>query len=118
MAEQAKYLMSEAEESLANELSLSGATAWQQLQRTITSQLTVDFELDGTIQKLPITKLINLRTHAQEEVRKRAYEAENKAWAQVIEPLAAALNGIKGTVNTLDRRRGRTDALHSAIDSG
>ena len=38
------------------------------------------------------------------------------AWEQVREPLAAALNGIKGTVNTLNRRRGRTDALHSAID--
>jgi pepF/M3 family oligoendopeptidase len=117
MAEQAKYLMSEAEESLASELSLSGATAWQQLQRTVTSQLTVDFELDGKLQKLPITKLINLNTHPDEAVRRRAYEAENIAWEQVREPLAAALNSIKGTVNTLNRRRGRTDAVHSAIDA-
>lgn len=116
MAEQAKYLMSEAEESLASELSLSGAKAWEQLQRTVTSQMTVDFELDGKREKLPITKLINLNSHADEAVRRRAYEAENVAWEQVREPLAAALNGIKGTANTLNRRRGRTDALHSAID--
>jgi pepF/M3 family oligoendopeptidase len=32
--------------------------------------------------------------------------------------LAASLNGVKGTVSTLDRRRGRIDALHSAIDDG
>ena len=32
------------------------------------------------------------------------------------QPLAAALNGIKGTVNTLNRHRGRQDALHSALD--
>lgn len=38
------------------------------------------------------------------------------AWESVKEPLAAALNGVKGTVNTLDQRRGREDALHSAID--
>ncbi len=118
LAEQAKYLMSEAEERLANELSLSGTRAWEQLQRTVVSQVTVDFELDGEMQKLPMTKLINLRSHPLEDVRKRAYEAENKAWDMVREPLAAALNGIKGTVDTLDRHRGRTDALHSAIDAG
>ncbi|MCC6457899.1 MAG: M3 family oligoendopeptidase [Caldilineaceae bacterium] len=117
MAEQAKYLMSEPEESLASELDLSGATAWQQLQRTVTSQISVDFELDGEMQKLPITKIINLHSHPDESVRRRAYEAENLAWDQAREPLAAALNGIKGTANTLDRRRGRTDALHSAIDA-
>jgi pepF/M3 family oligoendopeptidase len=118
LAEQAKYLMSEAEESLAADLSLSGTKAWEQLQRTVTSQVTVDFELEGKTQKIPITQLLNLRTHPDEGVRKRAYETENQAWDQVREPLAAALNGIKGAVNTLDRRRGRTDALHSAIDAG
>lgn len=118
LAEQSKYLMSEAEESLASELELSGATAWQQLQRTVTSQVTVDFELDGMVQKMPMTQLLNLRTHPDEGVRKRAYEAENQAWDSVREPLAASLNSIKGTVNTLNKRRGRTDALHSAIDAG
>ena len=118
LAEQAQYLMSAAEESLASELSLSGTRAWEQLQRTILSQTTADFELDGTLQKIPMTQLINLRSHPDESVRRRAYETENVIWAQVREPLAAALNGIKGTVNTLDRRRGRVDALHSAIDAG
>ena len=118
LAEQAQYLMSEVEESLASELSLSGTKAWEQLQRTVTSQSTVDFELDGTLQEIPMTQLINLRTHPDESVRRRAYEAENQLWARVREPLAAALNGVKGAVNTLDRRRGRVDALHSAIDAG
>lgn len=115
-AEQSKYLMSEAEESLAAELSLSGATAWARLQGTITSQLTVDFELDGKTQKMPMPALINLRSHPDESVRRRAYEAELAAWETVKEPLAAALNGVKGTANTLDRRRGRVDALHASID--
>jgi pepF/M3 family oligoendopeptidase len=39
-----------------------------------------------------------------------------KAWDTVKEPIAAALNGVKGYVNTLNHRRGREDALHSAID--
>jgi pepF/M3 family oligoendopeptidase len=109
--------MSEAEEGLAAELSLSGASAWGKLQGTVTSQLSVDFELDGETKKLPMPALINLRSHPDGEVRRRAYEAENAAWEAVKEPLAAAMNGIKGTVNVLNKRRGREDALHSAIDN-
>ena len=116
-AEQAKYLMSEAEENLAAELSLSGSSAWSKLQGTVTSQLTVEFELDGQTQKLPMPALINLRSHPNADVRRRAYQAENKAWDSVRETLAACMNGVKGTVNTLNKRRGREDALHSAIDA-
>lgn len=115
-AEQSQYLMSEAEEGLAAELNLSGGNAWDKLQGTITSQLTVDFELDGETQKLPMPALINLRTHPDEETRQRAYDAENKAWHSVQETLAACMNGVKGEVITLNKRRGRKDALHSALD--
>jgi pepF/M3 family oligoendopeptidase len=115
-AEQSKYMMSEAEETLAAELSLSGATAWNKLQGTVTSQLTVDFELGSEIKKMPAPALINLRNHPDEATRRRGYEAEMVAWESVKEPLAAALNGVKGTVNTLNQRRGREDSLHSAID--
>lgn len=113
---QSKYLMSEAEEVLASELSLSGSNAWEKLQGTITSQLSVEFELDGKVQNLPAPALINLRSHPDAEVRRRGYEAENKMWESVKEPLAACMNGIKGEVNTLNRHRGRKDAVHSAID--
>jgi pepF/M3 family oligoendopeptidase len=115
-AEESKYLMSEAEEGLAAELSLSGAQAWTKLQGTVTSQLSVDFELDGEVKKLPVPALINLRSHPDEDTRRRAYEAENAAWETVKEPLAAAMNGVKGATNVLNKRRGREDALHSAID--
>jgi pepF/M3 family oligoendopeptidase len=115
-AEQSKYMMAENEEALAAELGLSGATAWNKLQGTVTSQLTVDFELDGEVKKLPMPALINLHSHPDESVRRRAYESEMAAWKSVEEPLTAAMNGIKGTANTLNKRRGRTDALHAPID--
>jgi pepF/M3 family oligoendopeptidase len=115
--DQSRFMMSTAEEALAAELNLSGATAWEKLQGTITSQLSVNFELNGEIVKLPAPALINLRSHPQEDVRKRAYQAELVAWKTVEEPLAAALNGIKGSVNTLNRHRGRQDAMHSAIEA-
>ena len=116
-AEQSKYLMSNAEEGLAAELSLSGGNAFGKLQGTVTSQLSVDFELDGKTQKLPLPALINLRSHPDEATRHRAYEAENKAWESIKETLAACLNGVKGEAVTLNKRRGREDALHSALDA-
>ena len=116
-AEQSKYLMSEAEEDLAAELSLSGGNAFSKLQGTITSQLSVDFELDGKMQKLPMPALINLRSHPDPDTRRRGYEAENKAWEEVQEMLAACMNGVKGEANTLNKKRGRKDAIHSSLDA-
>ncbi len=115
-AQQSQYLMGQAEEDIAAELSISGASAWNKLQGTVTSQLSIDFEMDGEVKKMPAPALINLRNHPDEATRRRGYEAEMIAWESVKEPLAAALNGVKGTVNTLNLRRGREDALHSAID--
>ena len=117
-ADQSHYLMSEAEESLAGELSLSGARAWQKLQGVVTSQVKVPLDArgDGRVEELPMTLLQNLRNDADEGVRRRAYEAELAAWEAVREPLAACLNGVKGAVQTLNGRRRRVDALHEALD--
>jgi len=115
--EQSKYMMSEAEEILAAELTLSGGNAFGKLQGTLTSQLTVDFELDGKTEKMPMPALINLRSHPDEATRRRGYEAENIAWEQVKETLAACINGVKGETLTLDKKRGREDAIHASIDS-
>jgi pepF/M3 family oligoendopeptidase len=115
--EQAKYLMSDVEESLAAELSLTSLRAWNKLHGTITSQLKVNFDLDGEVQSLPMPALQNVRRfNPDEAVRQRAFEAEIEVWEENREPLAACMNSVKGYVNTLDKRRGREDALHSSID--
>jgi oligoendopeptidase F len=116
-AEQSKYQMNDDQEGLAAELSLSGGNAFGKLQGTVTSQLSVDFELDGKTQKLSMPALINLHSHPDENTRHRAYDAEDQAWETVKETLAACLNGVKGEANTLNKRRGRKDAVHSALVS-
>ena len=116
-AEQSVYLMSEAEENIAAALTLSGGNAFGKLQGTVTSQLSVDFEMDGEVKKMPMPALINLRSYPDEAVRRRAYEAENKAWEEVKETLAACMNGVKGEAITLNKKRGREDAIHASIDS-
>jgi pepF/M3 family oligoendopeptidase len=117
-AEQSRFLMSESEETLASELALSGADAWGKLQGTVTSQVKVPFELEGKTEELPIAKVQNMLTDADGDLRRRAYTAEIAAWERVREPLAACLNGVKGTTVTLFKRRGRDDALHEALDNG
>jgi pepF/M3 family oligoendopeptidase len=114
--QQSRYMMSDAEESLAAELDLSGGNAWSKLQGTVCSQLTVNFELRGKVEKMPITALQNLNHDLDPEVRRRAYEAELGAWESVRESLAASLNGVKGEVVVVDKRRGRIDALHASLD--
>lgn len=115
MAKESRYLMSEPEEILANEMTLSGGSAWDDLQGVLTSQKSVDFELDGKVQSLPLPALINLRSHPDASVRERAYKREQQVFEEMKEPLAACLNGVKGEVITLDRKRGREDCLHSSL---
>ena len=115
--EQSKYLMDDEEEALASELSLSGASAWEKLQGTVTSQISVPIEREGVVEDTPIAALQNIRKYdPDEQTRRRAFEAEIKAWEGMREPLAACMNGVKGTVVTLNQRRGREDALHEVLD--
>ena len=115
-ADQSRYLMSEAEEDLAGDLYPSSLSAWSRLQRNLTSQLAVDFELEGENKKLPLPALLNLHSHPDEDVRKRAYQTELTALSSLGDPLSYCLNGIKGTITVLNKRRIRQDALHPAID--
>ena len=119
--EAATHLMSPDEENLAAELNLSGGTAWAKLHGNISSQLSVPVALagetgeTGETRELPMSAVRNLAYDRDREVRRRAYEAELAGWERVAVPLAAALNSIKGQVNTLARRRGWESPLDAAI---
>ena len=114
-ARQSKYLMSDPEESLAAEMTLSGGNAFDKLQGTFSSQLTAEVELDGKVQTLPLTTIIYLRSHADEATRRRGYETENKIYEGTKEVFAACLNGVKGETITLSKRRGRKDAIELSL---
>lgn len=111
----AAHLMAPAEEALAAELSLPGGTAWGKLHDNLTSQITARVEVDGAERELAMSELRNLALDADRAVRRRAYEAEIAAWRAAALPLAAALNGIKGEVNIVSRRRDWDDPLDEAL---
>ncbi|HEU5102334.1 MAG TPA: M3 family oligoendopeptidase, partial [Roseiflexaceae bacterium] len=111
----AKYLMSPAEEALAAELNVTGGSAWNRLYNNVTSQLLVPIAIDGQTAELPISALRNLAYEPDRDTRRLAYGAELAAWQRAALPLAAALNSIKGEVNTISRRRGWADPLDAAL---
>ncbi|HET6443143.1 MAG TPA: M3 family oligoendopeptidase [candidate division Zixibacteria bacterium] len=115
-AQLSRFLMSDAEEELAADLSLSGANAWTKLHGVIISQLKADMELEGEVKELPLSLLSTYISDPDESTRERALKAQEQALASAREPLAACLNGLKGSVGTLNDRRGRTDALHDSLD--
>jgi pepF/M3 family oligoendopeptidase len=112
---QATHLMSPAEEALAAELDVTGAAAWSKLHGDMGSQLMVPIELGGEQRELPMSEIRNLAYEADRTVRRRAYEAELATWERVAVPMAAAMNSIKGQVNTLSRRRGWETPLDAAL---
>jgi pepF/M3 family oligoendopeptidase len=112
---QAAHLMGADEETLAAEMQLTGAAAWSKLYDNFSSQITVELELEGEQQRLPITAVRNLAYHSDREVRKAAYEAELRAWEENALPIAAALNGIKGEMLTLSQRRDWPTPLDVAL---
>jgi len=112
---QAKHLMSPEEEDLAAELELSSSTVWEKLHGDLTSQIVVPLEIHGEYQELPMSVVRTLAHESDREVRRIAYEAELSGWQKAAIPLAAAMNGIKGQVNTITRRRGWSSPLDASL---
>ena len=103
--EQATHLLTPVENVLASELHVTGALAWSKLHGDMTSQLTVELEIAGQLRTLPMSTIRNLAYDADRDLRRRAYEAELRGWQRIAVPLAAAMNGIKGELNTLAKHR-------------
>ena len=111
----AAHLMDPAEEALAAELNPAAGLAWGKLHDNLTSQISVPFTVDGAERELSMSEIRNLAYSPERDVRRRAYEAELAAWRDHALPLAAAMNGIKGQVNTLTERRGWESPLDEAL---
>jgi len=113
---EAEHLMSQENEDLAAELTLSGGSAFGKLHDDLTSQIMVRFEKrPGEEVELPMSEVRNLAMDPDRDVRRRAFEAEVAAWAQWQTPIAAALNGVKGEHGTLARRRNWGSVLEQAL---
>ena len=109
--EASKHLLSDAEESLFAEMNISGASAWSDLQSSLTSSLKVDYNGE----KITLPAVRNLAYEADAQVRKDAYEAELASYEQIKTATAFALNSIKQQVISESARRGYSSPLDKAL---
>ncbi|MBE0449446.1 MAG: M3 family oligoendopeptidase [Clostridia bacterium] len=110
-----RHMLSEPEELLLSELSITGSKSWNTLQSKLVSKLTAPFSVDGETKDLPITTIRNFAYDPSPEVRKRAYETELSAYKTIDEAVAMALNSIKGEVITTSKMRGYDSPLHMTL---
>lgn len=110
-----KYMLSEPEELILSELSITGSKSWNTLQSKLVSKLTAPFTIDGESKELPITTIRNYAYDTSPEVRKMAYETELSAYKNISEAVAMALNSIKGEVITTSKMRGYNSPLHMTL---
>ncbi len=109
--EHEKYSLSPEVEQVMSLYSISGSSAWSDLQSYLTS--TVPVEYDGKI-----TNLSDIRNKAydpDQNVRKAAYEAEIKAYDRIKDGVAFALNSIKLEVINRCKLKGYDSPLDEAL---
>ena len=107
-----KHLLTDAEEALFSEMNISGASAWSDLQSTLTSSLKVDYKGE----QITLSSVRNLAYDPDPEVRRAAYRAELAAYPQIEASVAFALNSIKLQVINEAARRGYSSPLAKALD--
>lgn len=115
IVEKSKYLLSDKEELVIAKMKNTGSSAWTKLKDLITSTLLVEIEVDGENKKLPLSLVRNMAYDKDSSIRKRAYEAELKAYEKIEDTAAACLNGIKGEVITLNKLRGYKSPLDETL---
>jgi pepF/M3 family oligoendopeptidase len=109
--EQSKHKMSKEMEEFAADLMRSGSDSYERLQEAVSSSACA--ELDG--EKKTVIQLRALATNADREVRRKAYEAELKVWKEHEIAFCYALNAIKGTSLTLEKRRNWASPIDRSI---
>ncbi|MFO7730454.1 MAG: M3 family oligoendopeptidase [Spirochaetia bacterium] len=113
-----QHQMSEKEEALAADLMRSGGNAWGRLFQTVSSTAAADWEENashGPCEKKTVTELRGMAFDPERSVRRRAWLKELEAVEQVEIPLAAAMNGVKGSTVSLSRRRGYESVLEKSM---
>ena len=106
-----QYLLSDKEETVFAKMSLSGASAWSDLQSSLTSGVKVKYEGE----EITLSAVRNLAYSPDAEVRRKAFEAEIACYDSIKEAVAFALNSIKLQVLTECELRGYESPLAKSL---
>ncbi len=106
-----KYLLADGEETVFAKMNISGATAWSDLQSSLTSSVKVKMGEE----EITLSSARNLAYDASAEIRRAAYEAELKAYDSIKDSVAFALNSIKLQVLSECELRGYESPLYKSL---
>ncbi|WP_404428629.1 M3 family oligoendopeptidase [Sutcliffiella horikoshii] len=84
------------EESLVADLMVDGYHAWGEFYHSLIGSIKVNIQIDGERKELSVGQAINLRSHPDEEVRKKSFYALEEIWKEKEEQFAKILNHIAG----------------------
>ena len=106
-----RYLLSDKEETILAKMDLSGASAWGDLQSSLTSGVKVKYEGED----ITLSAVRNLAYSPDAEVRRKAFDAEIACYDSIKEAVAFALNSIKLQVLTECELRGYESPLDKSL---
>lgn len=111
----AKYSLSNNEETIIDKLKINGASSFEKLRDNTVSSMLIDINLHGINKKLPFSEIRNLAYDKDQSVRKTAYESELLAYENVDDTVANCLNAIKGWAITETTMRGYDSILQRTL---
>ncbi|MFZ0614647.1 MAG: M3 family metallopeptidase [Desulfobacterales bacterium] len=116
LRERGRKTMSRREEALASDLNVDGLSAWGRLYDKVTGKLEFDFiDQNGKKERRPISQWRALMSDPDREIGQRAFTGGNRAWQQIEDVCAAALNAIAGARLTLNAHRRVAHYLDRAL---
>lgn len=108
----ASHDLSDSVEEAVAKMSINAGTNWSDLHSHLTSNTTIQY--NGETHTL--TSLRNLAYSDDPKVRQSAYEAELEISAKMEDPIAFALNSIKGEVNEVNSLRQYNSPLEKTLE--
>ncbi len=106
-----RYLLSDEGEKILAQMKTTGSSAWLKYKDQLISSMKVTMDN----QEYPLTEVLNMAYSKDKDVRKKAYEAELKAYQSVEQGVASALNAIKGEAITVTKLRGYDSVLQRTL---
>ncbi|MBD3109539.1 M3 family oligoendopeptidase [Bacillus sp. AGMB 02131] len=104
-------------ETLIQQLGIDGYHGWGQLYDSLVATIEIPYEEDGKVQMLSAGQAANKMLHPDREVRKRLFQAWEKAWGEKEELFAHALNHLAGFRLKVYEKRGWGSVLKEPLDT-
>ncbi len=111
-----RHILDDQTEQIISDLKLVGSSAWMNLHNVLTGSLTGKISIvDGRNEVKPISQIRAMAYSENADIRKKAYEAEIRAYKKIDKPVAACINAIKGESIILARMRGYASPLEMVL---